>query len=140
VCVCVCVCVCARVRPRARARVCVHKRASTDNLHIQRWRPNGWTDRDSNWFKHSLGQSAYIMGVGVRVACRARAVGAAQPSRASTKRENKREAREYMNGTWRRSRREREARVYGARIAQGSSQVAWSKKQKFAESQTDSSR
>jgi hypothetical protein len=38
-----------------------------------------------------------------------------------------------MNGTWRRSRREREARVYGA------SRAAWSEK-KFAESQTDSPR
>jgi hypothetical protein len=40
-----------------------------------------------------------------------------------------------MNGTWLRSRREREAQVCGAHIAQGSSRVAWSKKKKFAESQ-----
>jgi hypothetical protein len=67
-CVCVCVCVRARVRPRVRARVCVHKRAYTDKLHIQRWRPNGWTDRDPNWYKYSLDQSAQVMGVGVRAA------------------------------------------------------------------------
>jgi hypothetical protein len=35
-------------------------------LHIQCWRPNGWTDRDPNWNKHSLGQSAQVMGVGKR--------------------------------------------------------------------------
>jgi hypothetical protein len=55
-----CVCVCARVC------VCVHKRAYTEKLHIQRWRPNGWTDRDPNWYNHSLGQSAQVMGVGER--------------------------------------------------------------------------
>jgi predicted amidohydrolase YtcJ len=47
------VCVCARVRPRARARVCVHKRAYTEKLHIQRWRPNGRPDQDPNWYKYS---------------------------------------------------------------------------------------
>jgi hypothetical protein len=132
----VCMCVCARVRPRARARVCVHKRAYTDKLHIQRWRPNGWTDRDPHWYKHSLGQSAQVMGVGERVA---RAIGAAQPSPASAKRENERKAREYMNETWRHNRREREARVCGSRIAQGASRLAWSKNT-IAESQIDSSR
>jgi hypothetical protein len=42
-------------------------------LHIQRWRPNGWTDRDPNWYKQSLGQSAHVMGVGVCIARAARA-------------------------------------------------------------------
>jgi hypothetical protein len=37
-------------------------------LHIQRWHPNGLNDRDPNWYKHSLGQSAQVMGVGVRIA------------------------------------------------------------------------
>jgi hypothetical protein len=46
-----------------------------------------------------------------------RAILAAQSSRASVKRENEREVREYMNGTWRRSLRERDARVCGARSA-----------------------
>jgi hypothetical protein len=66
-------------------------------LHIQRWRPNGWTDRDPNWYKHSFGQSALVMGVGVRIARAARvqlAIMAAQPSHVSAKRKN-----EYMNGT-----------------------------------------
>jgi hypothetical protein len=55
VCVFVCVCVCVCVRPRVRARVCVHTRAYTDKLHIQRWRPNGWPDRDPNLYKYSFG-------------------------------------------------------------------------------------
>jgi hypothetical protein len=38
----------------------------------------------------------------------------ARSGRTSAKRENECEAREYMNGTWRRSRREREAQVCGA--------------------------
>jgi hypothetical protein len=42
-------------------------------LHIQRWRPNGCTDRDPNWYKHLLGQSAQVMGVGVCIAGAARA-------------------------------------------------------------------
>jgi hypothetical protein len=46
--------------------VCVHTRAYTDKLHIQSWRPHGWTDRDPNWYKHSLAQSAQVMGVGAR--------------------------------------------------------------------------
>jgi hypothetical protein len=37
-------------------------------LHVQRWRPNGKTDREPNWYKHSMGQSAQVMGVGVRIA------------------------------------------------------------------------
>jgi hypothetical protein len=110
-------CVCSR------ARVCVHKRAYTDTLHIQRWRPNGWTDRDPNWYKHSLGQSAQVMGVGEHVTHAARNRGGAGVPRV-----NECEAREYMNKTWRHSRREREARVCGPL------------KNTIAESQTDSSR
>jgi hypothetical protein len=132
-CVCVCACVCARACAHVRVRVCVHKRAYTDKLHIERWRPNGWTDRDPNWYKH------FIRAIGISYGSRCARIGAAQPSRASAKRE-KREAREYINGTWRRSRREREAGVCGARIAQGSSHVAWSKTNTFVESQTDSLR
>jgi hypothetical protein len=56
-----------------RSRVCIHARAARANMRAalltQRWRPNGWTDRYQNWYKHSLGQSAQVMGVGVRVAC-----------------------------------------------------------------------
>jgi hypothetical protein len=91
-----------------RSRVRIHARANVRTaLHIQRWRPNGWTDQDPNWYKHSLGQSAQVMGVGVCVC----------------------EAREYMNGTWRCSGRERDTRVCGAR-------TSWSKKmKKVAESQ-----
>jgi hypothetical protein len=89
--VCVCVCVCVR------ARVYAHKRAYTDKLHIQRWRPNGWTDRDPNWYKHSLGQSAQVMVVGARAA---RNRGAAAVPR-------KREAGE----------RARSARVHGWNMA-----------------------
>jgi hypothetical protein len=89
------------------ARVCVHIRAYTDKLHIQHWQPNGWTDRDPNWYKHSLGQLAQVMGV-------AQAIRAAQLSRASAKQENERDAREYMNGIWRRGE---------AHIAQGASQT-----------------
>jgi hypothetical protein len=50
-----------------RSRVRIHA------LHIQRWRPNGWTEWDPNWYKHSLGQSAQVMGVGVCIAGAARA-------------------------------------------------------------------
>jgi hypothetical protein len=71
------------------SRVRFHARDERANvraaLHIKRWRPNGWTDRDPNWYKHSLGQSAQVMGVGVRIARRARAIMAAQPSRESMK-------------------------------------------------------
>jgi hypothetical protein len=61
-----------------------------------------------------------VVGVGGRVAHAARAqrtIGAEQPSRASAERESEREAREYMDGTGRRNRREREVRVWGAHIA-----------------------
>jgi hypothetical protein len=55
-----------------RLRVRIHARTTCENvcatLHIQRWRPNGWTDRDPKWYKHSLGQSAHVMGVGVCIA------------------------------------------------------------------------
>jgi hypothetical protein len=58
-----------------RSRVRIHARANERAaLHIQRWRPNGWTDRDPHWYKHSLGQSAEVMGVGVRIARAARVV------------------------------------------------------------------
>jgi hypothetical protein len=81
-----------------RSRVRIHARANVRAaLHIQRWRPNGWTDRDPNWYKHSLGQSAQVLGVGVRSERAARAIMAAQPSRANAKRKNEREAREYLN-------------------------------------------
>jgi hypothetical protein len=101
-----------------RSRVRIHARANVHTtLHIQHWRPNGWTVRDPNWYKHSLGQSAQVMGVGVGIARAARAIMAAQSSRASSKRENERETREYMNGTWRCSWREHGARVYGTRIS-----------------------
>jgi hypothetical protein len=66
-------------------------------LHIQRWRPNGWTDRDQIWDKHSLGQSGHVMGVGVRIAGAAhvqRTIMAAQSSRVIAKRENEHKARE----------------------------------------------
>jgi hypothetical protein len=69
-------------------RECAFVRAA---LHIQRWRPNGWTDQNPNWYKHSLGQSTQVMGVGVRVGRATRAIAAAQPSRASAKCENERE-------------------------------------------------
>jgi hypothetical protein len=42
-----------------RGRVCT-------TLHIQRWRPNGCTDRDTNWHKYSLGQSAQFTRVSDR--------------------------------------------------------------------------
>jgi hypothetical protein len=42
-----------------RARVRVHARSARANvrttLHIQRWRPHGWTDRDPNWYKRLIG-------------------------------------------------------------------------------------
>jgi hypothetical protein len=61
-----------------RARVRIHAHAPRTNvratLHIQRWRPNGFTDRNPNWYKHSLGQSAQVMGVGVCIAHAAQAV------------------------------------------------------------------
>jgi hypothetical protein len=53
-----------------RARVRIHARAARANvrvtLPVQRWRPNGCTDRGPNWFKHSLGQSAQFTRVGDR--------------------------------------------------------------------------
>jgi hypothetical protein len=123
---------------------CAFMRANVHaTLHIQRWRPNGSTDRDPNWYKHSLGKSAQVTGVDVRVA-RARAarnpagtavrrkrkVGEqARGGRRSAKRENKREAREYMNGIWRHIRSERDARMC-APCAQRAYRGAWSKTKK----------
>jgi hypothetical protein len=68
-----------------------------------------------------------------------RAIGAAQPPLARATRETECDALVYLNQTGRPSRRSREARVCGPRIAQGASLVAWSKNT-IAESQTDSSR
>jgi hypothetical protein len=49
-----------------RSRVLIHVHANVRAaLHIQRWHPNGWTDRDPNWYKHTLGQSAQVMEVAV---------------------------------------------------------------------------
>jgi hypothetical protein len=51
-----------------RSRERIHVRAARANvrarLHIQRWRPNGCIDRDQNWYKHSLWQSAQHTRVG----------------------------------------------------------------------------
>jgi hypothetical protein len=58
------------VYPSRRSRVRIHARAARANvrttLHIQRWRTNGLTDRELNWYKHSLGQSAQFTRVGDR--------------------------------------------------------------------------
>jgi hypothetical protein len=82
-----------------RKRVRIHARAARANvrtiLHIKHWRPNGWTDCDPNWYKDALGQSAQVMGVGVRVARAARAqhaIRTVRPCRASAKRENERKS------------------------------------------------
>jgi hypothetical protein len=62
---------------------------------------------DPNWYnKHSLGKSAHVMAVAVRIARAERAQRAIIT------------VREYMNGTWRHSRRERDARACGASSAQ----------------------
>jgi hypothetical protein len=54
----------------------------------------------------------------VCIAHAARAIMAAQSSRASAKWENERKAREYLNGTWRCSRRARDVRVRSAHIVE----------------------
>jgi hypothetical protein len=113
-------------RSPVRIDACANVRST---LHIQRRRTHGWTDLDPNWYKHSLGQSAQVMEVGVRLAWAAqvqRAIGAVKPSHASAKRENKREVQEHMNETWWLRCRERE--------------VCSMKQKQVAESQTDISR
>jgi hypothetical protein len=53
-----------------RSRVCIDARTARANVraapHIQHRRPNGWTGRAQNWYKHSLEQWADVMGVGGR--------------------------------------------------------------------------
>jgi hypothetical protein len=55
-------------------------------LHIQRWRPNGWTHRDPNWYKHSLEQSAQVMGVAIMQLWRRSRSAQARIGRTSAKR------------------------------------------------------
>jgi hypothetical protein len=77
-----------------RSRVRIYARANVrSTLHIQRWRPNSWTDREPNWYKHSLGQSGQAMGVGVRIALAARNYGGEVVPR-------KREAGERVRILW----------------------------------------
>jgi hypothetical protein len=95
---------------------CARKRARSTTYPALA--PNVWTDRDPDWYKHSLGQSAQVMGVGVCIARAASAIMAAQSSRESAKWDNERETREYMNGTWRCSRT----------LAHSSYRGAWSRK------------
>jgi hypothetical protein len=53
-----------------RSRVRIYARTAHANVratpHIQHRRPNSWTDIASNWYTHSLGQWAKVMGVGDR--------------------------------------------------------------------------
>jgi hypothetical protein len=55
------------LRVSAIASAHIHAHANVRAApHIQHWRPNGWTNRDPNWYKHSLGQSAQFTPVGDR--------------------------------------------------------------------------
>jgi hypothetical protein len=50
-------------RSRVRSFACVNVRAAP---HIEDMRPNGWTGRIPNWYKHLLGQWTQVMVVGDR--------------------------------------------------------------------------
>jgi hypothetical protein len=85
-----CVCVCACARAGVHVCVCVHEHCMS-SVGAQTARPiETQIGTNTHWGnRHKLWEMA------------------ARSSRASAKRENEREAREYMNGTWRRNRRER---------------------------------
>jgi hypothetical protein len=125
---------------------CAFMRAA---LHIQRWRPNGWTDRGPNWYKHSL-------AIGTSYCSKREKEREGQEYMIGTWRRSRRELEapsaqrgakqgsckllnliKYMNGTWRRSRREHECAVHAGRVARSMDSVEQKRKKKVAESQAD---
>jgi hypothetical protein len=67
---CMFVCVCTYVRVTLllhnRSELRLQNRGHGTYDTRQRWRPNGRTDRNPNWYKHSLGQSSQFTRVGDR--------------------------------------------------------------------------